>query len=182
MKRQSNAHLIDEAFLLKAVLFKTLLRPYFITLHSCWCVRLFPNKVYGGILSIGNSFCPFSHVIHQVWSLTQFYSFGFLQSRVSVNYFYKHMIKVRNSCVPQCPGTSAPSVLHSTVLRSVKLQKQRMRHDWGPFGGAVSDQKALQGSWTELRELLGGMDENSFSPTRGRWFALQANQWLFCTM
>ena len=49
----------------------------------------------------------------------------------------------------------------------------------GPFKGAVSAQKAIQGSETETRELLGGTTENSVSPTRGHWFALQANQDFF---
>ena len=46
----------------------------------------------------------------------------------------------------------------------------------GPLKGAVSAQKALQGSETEPRELLGGTEENSVSPMRGHRFALQANQ------
>ena len=37
----------------------------------------------------------------------------------------------------------------------------------GPLMGAVSAQKALQGSETETRELLGGTEENHVSPTRG---------------
>ena len=37
----------------------------------------------------------------------------------------------------------------------------------GPLKGAVSAQKALQGSKTETRELLGGTDENSVSLTMG---------------
>ena len=49
----------------------------------------------------------------------------------------------------------------------------------GPEKGAVSAQKALRGSETETRELLGGTEENSVSPMRGHWFALQANQWVF---
>ena len=44
--------------------------------------------------------------------------------------------------------------------------------------GAVSAQKALQGSETETRELLGGTKEKSISLTRGHWFALQT-QWFF---
>ena len=36
----------------------------------------------------------------------------------------------------------------------------------GPEKGAVSAQKALRGSETEMRELLGGMEENSVSPMR----------------
>ena len=38
----------------------------------------------------------------------------------------------------------------------------------GPLKGAVSAQKALQGSETETRELLGGTAENSVSLMRGR--------------
>ena len=37
----------------------------------------------------------------------------------------------------------------------------------GPEKGAVSAQKALRGSETETRELLGGTEENSVSPMRG---------------
>ena len=37
----------------------------------------------------------------------------------------------------------------------------------GLMKSVVSAQKALQGSKTETRELLGGMEENSVSPTRG---------------
>ena len=45
----------------------------------------------------------------------------------------------------------------------------------GPLKGAISAQKAHQGSETETRELLGGTTENSISPTRDHWFALKAN-------
>ena len=37
----------------------------------------------------------------------------------------------------------------------------------GPLKGAVSAQKALQGSRTETRELLAGTQEKSLSPMRG---------------
>ena len=37
----------------------------------------------------------------------------------------------------------------------------------GPLMGPVSAQKALQGSETETRELLGGTKENSISLTSG---------------
>ena len=37
----------------------------------------------------------------------------------------------------------------------------------GPLRGAVTAQKALQGPKTEGRELLGGTEEKSVSPTRG---------------
>ena len=36
-----------------------------------------------------------------------------------------------------------------------------------PLRGAVSAQKALRGSETETRELLGGTEENIVSPIRG---------------
>ena len=38
----------------------------------------------------------------------------------------------------------------------------------GPFKGAVSAQKDLQGFETEMRALLGGTEEKSFSPMRGQ--------------
>ena len=37
----------------------------------------------------------------------------------------------------------------------------------GPLKGAVSAQKAPQGSEMEMRELLGGTEEKIISPTRG---------------
>ena len=37
----------------------------------------------------------------------------------------------------------------------------------GPLKDAMSAQKVLQGSETETRELLGGTEEKSVSPTRG---------------
>ena len=46
----------------------------------------------------------------------------------------------------------------------------------GPLKGAVSAQKALQGSEMETGELLGGMEEKSVSPTKDHRFALQASQ------
>ena len=45
--------------------------------------------------------------------------------------------------------------------------------------GAVSAQKALHGSETETRELLGGTEEISVSPERGHQFAHQATQMFF---
>ena len=44
----------------------------------------------------------------------------------------------------------------------------------GPLKGAVSTQKALQGSETEMKELMGGRSEKSISLSRGHQFALQA--------
>ena len=44
----------------------------------------------------------------------------------------------------------------------------------GPERGAMSAQKALRGSETETRELLGGTEENSASPTRS--LILPSNQ------
>ena len=40
----------------------------------------------------------------------------------------------------------------------------------------MSAQKSPEGSETETRELLGGMEENSFSPTRGHWFFTKRKQ------
>ena len=49
-----------------------------------------------------------------------------------------------------------------------------------PMKGAVSAEKALKGSETETRELLGGMEEMIVSSTRVHWFPLQANKSFFC--
>ena len=53
----------------------------------------------------------------QVWSLTQFYSVDFSQSRIDVKkcVFNKRTIKVCVSCCWWCPRTSAPSLPHLTV-------------------------------------------------------------------
>ena len=112
---------------------------------------------------------------HQVWSLTQFISVDFWQSRIDVKkcVFNKRTIKVCVSCCWWCPGTSAPSAAHLSVSLHLSSNDEASR---GPLKGAVSAQKALQGSKAETREFLGGTEENSVSPMRGHWFALQANQ------
>ena len=120
-------------------------------------------------------------VTNQVWSLTQFYSVDFSQLRISVKCAF---------------STNAQSRFASVVVDGVLGPPRLARHTWrcpcisvvpeatheasrGPEKGAVSAQKALRGSETETRELLGGTEENSVSPMRGHWFALQANQWFF---
>ena len=54
----------------------------------------------------------------QVWSLTQFYSVDFSQSRIGGNkcVFNKRTIKVCVSCCCRCPGTSGPSAAHLMVF------------------------------------------------------------------
>ena len=54
---------------------------------------------------------------HQVWSLTQFYSIDFSQSRIGVNkcVFNNRKIKVCVSYCWRCPGTSAPSAARLTL-------------------------------------------------------------------
>ena len=37
----------------------------------------------------------------------------------------------------------------------------------GPLKGTMSAQKALPGSETEMKELLGGTEDNSVTPKRG---------------
>ena len=58
----------------------------------------------------------------------------------------------RHTC--RCPSTSG-------VVDATHKANQ------GPLKGAVSAQKAIQGSKTETRELLGGTKESSVSPMRG---------------
>ena len=60
------------------------------------------------------------------------------------------------------PPRKAQHTLHfpffSVVLEATHKASQ------GPLKGAVSALKALRGSETETRELLGGTEENSVSP------------------
>ena len=113
----------------------------------------------------------------QVWLLTQLYSIDFSQSGITKKcVFNRRTIKVCVSYYWRCPGNSAltpDGVLVSEVLKATHEARR------GPMKGAVSTQKALQGSETETRELLGGTTENSVSPMRGHWFALLANQSFF---
>ena len=93
-------------------------------------------------------------------------------------------------------STNAQSRFASVVVDGVLGPPRLTRHTWqcpcisvvpeatheasrGPEKGAVSAQKALRGSETEMRELLGGTEENIVSPMGGHWFTLQANQWFF---
>ena len=83
-----------------------------------------------------------------VWSLTQFYSDGFSQSRIGVDkciFNKRTIIKVCVSCFWQCPGDSTQR------CPCISLVPEAMH-------------KASQGS--ETRELPGGTEENSVSPTR----------------
>ena len=78
----------------------------------------------------------------------------------------------------------------SVVLDSVMGPLHLARHTWqcpwfsvvpgamhevgqGPLKGAMSSHKDLQGSKTEMRELLERTEVNSVSLTRRHWFALQ---------
>ena len=100
----------------------------------------------------------------QVWSLTYLLPVEFSQSKIGVK-----------KCV-----TDAQSRFASAVLNSVLGPPRLAQHTWqcpcisvvleatheasrGPSKGAVSAQKALQGSEMETRELLGGIRENSVS-------------------
>ena len=110
----------------------------------------------GSLLSTGN----LGSDSVQVWSLIQFYSVDFSQSRIGVNkcVFYKRTIKVCVSCCWWCPGTSATSAPHLMVSLYLWCSEAAHEASWGPLKSAVSVQKALQGSETETRELLGGTE------------------------
>ena len=86
------------------------------------------------LLGVGGHEQP---VGEQVWSLTQFYSVDFSQSRMGVKkcVFNKHTIRVSVSCFWRCPW-------FCVVLEATHEARQ------GPLKGTVSDQKSLQGSET----------------------------------
>ena len=147
---------------------------FFNTSSPRTCRKFLRNKVLW-VWTRGRVWrCPGGVKSH--WSLTQFYSVDFLQLKISVKkcVFIKHKIKVFVSCSWRCPGTFALSAAHLAASLSFlcsygcnALGKSRALEG----RGAMSAQKALQGSETVMRELLGGMREKSVSPMRGHWFA-----------
>ena len=58
----------------------------------------------------------------------------------------------------RCSGTLPKHTTPDNVLVSLKLQYQHKRGDWSSLMGAVTAEKALQGSVTEPREWLAGKD------------------------
>ena len=97
----------------------------------------------------------------QVWSLTQFYSVKKDQEKsvLSINAQSRFVSVVLD-------GVLGPP---RHLMVSLYLCSSEATHEasQGPLMGAVSTQKALQGSETETRELLGIMEENSVSLMRG---------------
>ena len=100
--------------------------------------------------------------VAQVWSLTDFYSVDFSQSRISVGkcVFNKRTIRVRISCFLLCLGTSAPIAAHMLVSLTLCRSGRNARGKSRALEGRCVSSKALQGS--ETRELLGETKENSF--------------------
>ena len=108
--------------------------------------------------------------VSQVWSLTQFYSVDFSQSRIGVNkcVFNKRTIKVCVSCCWRCPGTSAPSAPHLTVSLYLCSSGSNVRGELRALEGRhVSSKKPFkgprrrQGSWWEERKRIVFPDEGS---------------------
>ena len=95
-----------------------------------------------------------------VWSLIHFFSVEFSQPRIgtSMCVFNKRTIKVGVKCTWRCAETTAPSEKHQTA--SLFLCSSR--------SNAQGTSRALEGSKMDTRKLLGGTEENSVSPTRGR--------------
>ena len=56
---------------------------------------------------------------------------------------------------------------HQKPIKIFVVPEATHKASQGPLKGAVSAQKALQGSETETRELLGGVEEKSVSLLRG---------------
>ena len=109
----------------------------------------------------------------KVCSPTQFYSVGFLQSRISVkivdflqtnNQDLRQLLSTDSflglPCLVKCPDADSVPV-------SLNFQKQRRSSDWGPLKGFDSAQKALQGSKAETRELLEGTKAGNTLPKNG---------------
>ena len=76
------------------------------------------------------------------------------------------------------PRTTTPSAAHLMVSLFLCNSGINAGESGAPLKGTVSAQKALQGSETVTRKLLGGTKEKSISPTRDQ--SWKVNQW-FCT-
>ena len=111
-------------------------------------------------------------------SLTQFHSVDFSQSKISVK-----------KCIFNNAQSRFASAVFDDVLGPPLLAWHTRRCPFfsvvpeatheasrGPLKGAVSAQKALQGSETETMELLGGTEEKSVSPKRGKGGGLHISQ------
>ena len=108
--------------------------------------------------------CPRCSGRWQVWSLTQFYCVDFftIKGRCKQVRFQQ----MHNQALRQLLLTVScwlPPLARNTRRSPCFSVAPEATHE------------ASQGSKT--RELLGGIEENSVSLTRGHWFALQANQW-----
>ena len=111
----------------------------------------------GSVVILKDLPCRCCEVSSQVRSLTQFYFVGFSQPQIGVKKVASRFASsvfdlARNTLL--CPSFS---VVPEATLKASQ----------GPLKSAMSAQKALQGSKTEARELLGGMEEKTVSPMRG---------------
>ena len=110
----------------------------------------------------------------QVWSLTQFYTLGCLQSKISLTKvcFSPHMNKVCVNHFQLCPWTFAPSATYLTRGPCI-FEVQAAIHEarLGTFEGRHVCSKGLQGSETKTRELLEGINQNKYPP----WWGVMAD-------
>ena len=114
--------------------------------------------------------------VTQVRSLTQLYSVDFSKWRIAVKSAFSTNAHSRFELAVLAVSWDLERGTPSCVLVTLYVLLETTHK---VSRGAVSAQKALQGSKTVTRELLGGTEEKSISPTRGHWFALQANEWIF---
>ena len=134
-------------------------------------------------LSLSNCiFSPtyFSSDVSQVWSLTRFYSVYFSQPRLGVkcNFFNNRTINICASYFRKCPRTFGLAQLTGQCPCYSVVSKVTHEASEGLLKGVVSAQKALQGSETETKELLGGKEEKVFHDNRPLICpqSMQANQ------
>ena len=133
-------------------------RPYFANSFIAWCLCL--DKVH--FFRPWFHFCGFGNVTIYTYGTHRGRTggagppnFGTTQkSVVSAN----AQIKVLESW---CLGTSARSAAHLNGLHTCS-SRSNAQFKFGALKGAVSALKALQGSETETRGLLGGTKEKSF--------------------
>ena len=100
-----------------------------------------------------------------VWSLTQLKFVGILQSRLSERSVFCFFVRYVKVAFRRCPRTYETSVTHLSISWYLNIsRKKHTRQRWGSLKGANSSQRALQGTESKTKELLGGIKEKNFLP------------------
>ena len=123
-----------------------------------WCVR--EDAVF--VRDTDFSSFKYCDKSQQVWSLTQFYSVDFSQSRICIKkcVFNKPTIKVCVSSFLWCPGTSGPSATHLTVSLFLGSSRNNTRGKSKTLEGLFEPTRPPSRTLDSTRALLPELQRN----------------------